>query len=89
MLMKVIRMPAVKLASILLWTTLAAACGREQTNSDGNGTGNADGFGGRNDPPTAPSSGGRQMSDEGDASVGGEANPAPGPQSSESDAADE
>lgn len=43
-----------KTASVLLVTVLAAACGRQQTNSDGNGTGNADGVGGRQDPPTAP-----------------------------------
>lgn len=33
---------------------LLAACGREATQSDGNGPGNADGLGGREDPPTAP-----------------------------------
>lgn len=42
------------LASIVVTTLLLAACGREQTNSDGNGPGTADGFGGREDPPTAP-----------------------------------
>lgn len=41
-------------ASLLLMTLLTAACGRQQTNSDGNGTGNADGVGGRSDPPSAP-----------------------------------
>jgi hypothetical protein len=43
-----------KTASLFLMTLLAVACGRQQTNSDGNGTGNADGVGGRSDPPTAP-----------------------------------
>lgn len=41
-------------ASLVLSMLLAAACGREQTNSDGNGPGNADGAGGREDPATAP-----------------------------------
>lgn len=41
-------------AGLLLVMLLAAACGREQTNSDGNGPGNADGAGGRADPPMAP-----------------------------------
>lgn len=41
-------------ASLLLMSLLAAACGRQQTNSDGNGTGQADGVGGKADPPTAP-----------------------------------
>jgi hypothetical protein len=43
-----------KTASLFLMTVLAVACGRQQTNSDGNGTGNADGVGGRSDPPSAP-----------------------------------
>ncbi len=43
-----------KLIGIIMISLLAAACGREQTNSDGNGPGNADGVGGRADPPTAP-----------------------------------
>lgn len=43
-----------KSASIILAALLIAACGREQTNSDGNGPGDADGAGGRQDPPTAP-----------------------------------
>ena len=43
-----------KTASVIVAMLLAAACGREQTNSDGNGTGNADGAGGRADPATAP-----------------------------------
>lgn len=41
-------------ASWMLMALLAAACGREQTNSEGNGPGNADGVGGREDPATAP-----------------------------------
>lgn len=41
-------------ATLILVTLLAAACGRQQTNSDGNGTGNADGAGGRQEAPTAP-----------------------------------
>jgi hypothetical protein len=32
---------------------LTAACNRESTQSDGNGPGNADGVGGRADPPPA------------------------------------
>jgi hypothetical protein len=43
-----------KTAMILMMTVLAAACGRQQTNSEGNGPGNADGVGGRQDPATAP-----------------------------------
>jgi hypothetical protein len=43
-----------KTASLMVATLLLAACGREQTNSDGNGPGNADGAGGRTDPTTAP-----------------------------------
>jgi hypothetical protein len=43
-----------KTAMLLLMTLLAAACGRQQTNSDGNGPGNADGVGGKEDPATAP-----------------------------------
>ncbi len=43
-----------KLTSWLLMTLLVAACGRQQTNSEGNGPGNADGVGGREDPATAP-----------------------------------
>lgn len=43
-----------KTASSILAVLLIAACGRQQTNSDGNGPGNADGAGGREDPPTAP-----------------------------------
>ena len=39
-----------KPASWLLLTILAAACGRQETNSEGNGPGNADGLGGREDP---------------------------------------
>jgi len=41
----------------LLFALLAAACSREQTNSQGNGPGNADGVGGREDPVTAPATG--------------------------------
>jgi hypothetical protein len=43
-----------KTASWVLMSLLATACGRQQTNSDGNGPGNADGVGGREDPATAP-----------------------------------
>nr|WP_298726199.1 hypothetical protein [uncultured Steroidobacter sp.] len=43
-----------KVVGIFLSALLLAACAREQTNSDGNGTGNADGVGGRQDPATAP-----------------------------------
>jgi hypothetical protein len=43
-----------KAASVLAVALVIAACGREQTNSDGNGPGAADGVGGREDPPTAP-----------------------------------
>lgn len=42
------------IVSTMVTMLLLAACGREQTNSDGNGPGNADGAGGRRDPPTAP-----------------------------------
>jgi hypothetical protein len=44
----------IKTASWVLMSLLAAACGRQQTNSDGNGPGNADGAGGREDSATAP-----------------------------------
>jgi hypothetical protein len=53
-----------KVVSSILATLLLAACAREQTNSDGNGTGKADGVGGRQDPPTAPAQG--QPSDQTD-----------------------
>jgi|ADGO01.1.fsa_nt_gi hypothetical protein len=43
-----------KIACLIMASVLLAACAREQTNSDGNGPGNADGFGGREDPVTAP-----------------------------------
>ena len=39
---------------LALMTIGLAACAREPANSDGNGPGNADGTGGRQDPPTAP-----------------------------------
>jgi hypothetical protein len=39
---------------ILTIVLLGAACSRQPTQSDGNGPGNADGAGGRADPPTAP-----------------------------------
>jgi hypothetical protein len=42
-----LRLPVLVIASLLL-----AACGKEPTNADGNGPGNADGVGGREDPPT-------------------------------------
>jgi hypothetical protein len=32
-----------------------SGCAKEDTNSDGNGPGEADGFGGRADPPNTPS----------------------------------
>lgn len=40
------RTPCLVLAALLM-----AACAREETNTDGNGPGNADGVGGREDPP--------------------------------------
>jgi len=43
-----------KLVGSILTALLLAACAREQANSDGNGTGNADGAGGRQDPPATP-----------------------------------
>jgi hypothetical protein len=43
-----------KLLSLVIASVLLAACAREATNSDGNGPGNADGVGGREDPATAP-----------------------------------
>jgi hypothetical protein len=53
-----------KLAGLAIAGLLLIACGRQATESDGNGPGNADGFGGRADPPTAP------------ATQGGESQPA-------------
>lgn len=55
-----------KTAILLLMTLLTAACGRQQTNSDGNGPGNADGAGGREDPPTAPAANPAQPAPTGD-----------------------
>jgi hypothetical protein len=43
-----------KYVALVVTGLLLAACGREATQSDGNGPGNADGLGGREDPPTAP-----------------------------------
>jgi hypothetical protein len=51
------------IVSIVMISLLAAACAREQTNSDGNGPGNADGTAGRADPPTAPATDGRPATD--------------------------
>lgn len=40
-----------RLLAIAVFSTLMlSGCGRESPNSDGNGPGNADGFGGRRDP---------------------------------------
>lgn len=44
----------VQMMSTMVAALLLMSCTGEQTNSDGNGTGNADGAGGRQDPPTAP-----------------------------------
>jgi hypothetical protein len=42
-----------KIILILAMTALGlSACGQRDENSDGNGPGNADGFGGRADPPS-------------------------------------
>jgi hypothetical protein len=59
-----------KLVSLAVAVLLLVACGRQATESDGNGTGNADGLGGRQDPTTAPASQGdkAQPSDEAAAS---------------------
>ena len=41
-----------RLVAVLALTALAlSACGQREENSEGNGPGNADGFGGRADPP--------------------------------------
>jgi hypothetical protein len=42
------------IAALILLTL--SGCAREDANSDGNGPGNADGFGGRTDPPNTPAS---------------------------------
>ncbi|HEY0681347.1 MAG TPA: hypothetical protein VGD45_03360 [Steroidobacter sp.] len=55
------------IVSIVMISLLAAACAREQTNSDGNGPGNADGTAGRADPPTAPANDGRPATDSSEA----------------------
>ena len=49
-----------KLAGLAIAALFLIACGREATESDGNGPGNADGFGGRADPPTAPATQGSE-----------------------------
>jgi hypothetical protein len=49
-----------KLAGLAMAALFLMACGREATESDGNGPGNADGFGGREDPPTAPAAQGSE-----------------------------
>ena len=55
-------------ASIIIASLLLAACAREPTNSDGNGPGNADGLGGRQDPATAPATDlGQPANSQGDA----------------------
>lgn len=41
------RLPCLVIAALLM-----AACAKEATNTDGNGPGNADGVGGREDEPT-------------------------------------
>jgi hypothetical protein len=66
-----------KTASLLLMTLLAAACGRQQTNSDGNGPGNADGVGGRQDPATAPALDPNQPAGSGDAAGSQQQTPPP------------
>jgi hypothetical protein len=43
-----------KFIALVVAGLLLAACSREATQSDGNGPGNADGLGGREDPQTAP-----------------------------------
>ena len=58
------------LAGIVITSLLLAACAREQTNSDGNGTGNADGAGGREDPATAPATDETSSNSGGDAAAG-------------------
>ena len=40
-----------RLPSLVIACLLVAACSKEPTNADGNGPGNADGVGGREDPP--------------------------------------
>jgi hypothetical protein len=42
------------IAALILLTL--SGCAREDANSDGNGPGNADGFGGRTDSPNTPES---------------------------------
>lgn len=42
----------VRLSALVFASLLFAACAKEPANSDGNGPGNADGIGGREDPPT-------------------------------------
>jgi len=68
----------IKAAALVLMTLLAAACGRQQTNSDGNGPGNADGAGGRQDPATAPALDPNQPAGSGDASSSQQAQPPAG-----------
>jgi hypothetical protein len=45
-----------RFVTIAAWALLAlSGCAKEDANSDGNGPGDADGFGGRADPPNAAS----------------------------------
>jgi hypothetical protein len=69
----------VKNTGLMILALLLAACSRQPTNSDGNGPGNADGFGGREDPATAPEFG----SPSGDASTEGTASSSEGQAGSE------
>lgn len=41
-----------RLPVLVILSLLFAACSKEPVNTDGNGPGNADGIGGREDPPT-------------------------------------
>jgi hypothetical protein len=51
-----------KLALLLAMAALGlSACGQRDQNSEGNGPGNADGFGGRADPPTQEQPADRQQ----------------------------
>lgn len=56
------------IATLLVFSLLLAACSRQPTNSDGNGPGNADGVGGREDPVTAPDTNGAVGDESGSAS---------------------
>lgn len=72
-----------RFASLIVASLLLAACAREQTNSDGNGTGKADGTGGREDPVTAPATDGQPSNSGSDTAGPADSASTPPPQPSQ------